>query len=168
MRLLAALPLLVALGELPAQASTPQRSTPQGSTPQRAGAATKQLSPVAQQLIRNEDGWTAALVKRDATYFQRMLAPKFVYTEDAKLMTRAEVLHEATAGTDTVTAAHNEEMIVHEAGPVTAVVTGILVIEGRSSGARFVHRYRYTDTWVKQDGGQWQIVAAQDYLMPRK
>jgi ketosteroid isomerase-like protein len=148
MRLLAVLPLFVSLGALPAQRDAAQPS------------------PVAQQLMRNEDGWTAALVKRDASYFQRMLAPKFVYTEDAKVMTRDEVLHEATAGTDTVTAAHNESMIVHEAGPATAVVTGILVVEGRSSGARFVHRYRYTDTWVKQSNGQWQIVAAQDYLIP--
>jgi ketosteroid isomerase-like protein len=149
MRLLAVVPLLLAFAELPAQ------------------RATTGLSPVAQQLVRNEDGWTAALVKRDASYFQRMLAPKFVYTEDAKVMTRDQVLHEMTAGSDTVTAAHNEDMVVHEAGPSTAVVTGILHVEGRS-GTRFVHRYRFTDTWVRQDNGQWQIVAAQDYLIPRK
>jgi len=120
MRVLAVVPLLVALADLPAQRST-----------------TSQLSPVAQQLVRNEDGWAAALVKRDASYFQRMLGAKFVYTEDAKVMTREQVLHDITAGSDTVTAAHNEDMVVHEAGPVTAVVTGILVIEGRSAGARF-------------------------------
>jgi len=150
MRFLTVLPLLVALADLPAQRST------------------SQPSPVAQQLIRNEDAWAAALVKRDASYFQRMLGAKFVYTEDAKVMTRDQVLHAMTAGRDTVTAAHNENMVVHEAGPETAVVTGILVIEGRSSGSRYVNRYRFTDTWVKQDSGQWQIVAAQDYLMPRK
>jgi ketosteroid isomerase-like protein len=148
MRWLAILLLVVALGDAAAQA--------------------KQLTPTAQALIRNEDGWTAALVKRDGSYFRRMLSPTFVYTEDAKLMTRDEVLHEATAGADTVTAAHNEDMVVHEAGAVTAVVTGILVVEGRSAGARFLRRYRFTDTWVKQANGQWQMVAAQDYLMPRK
>ena len=150
MRFLTVLPLLVALADLPAQRST------------------SQPSPVAQQLIRNEDAWAAALVKRDASYFQRMLGAKFVYTEDAKVMTRDQVLLVLSVGCVFVTAAHNENMVVHEAGPVTAVVTGILVIEGRSSGSRFVHRYRFTDTWVKQDSGQWQIVAAQDYLMPRK
>jgi ketosteroid isomerase-like protein len=133
-----------------------------------APAASSQTTPAARQLLRNEDGWAAALVKRDGAYFRRMLAPKFVYTEDAKLMTRDEVLREAISGSDTVTAAHNEDMVVHDAGSVTAVVTGILVIEGRSAGSRFVHRYRFTDTWVKGGNGQWQIVAAQDYLMPRK
>ena len=142
--------LVVAIGQLPAQ------------------VAKKSATTAERQLLRNEDGWAAALVKRDGAYFRRMLAPGFVYTEDAKLMTRDDVLRDATSGTDTVTAAHNEDMVVHSAGPVTAVVTGILHVEGRSSGKRFVHRYRFTDTWVKQDDGQWQIVAAQDYLIPSK
>jgi ketosteroid isomerase-like protein len=159
MRLLAALPLLVALNAAVAQRSAPRpRSEP----------LTAQRSSASQQLIRNEDGWAAALVKRDGNYFERMLAPTFVYTEDAKMMTRADVLHDATSGPDSVTSAHNEDMVVHEAGSVTAVVTGLLVVEGRSRRTRFVHRYRFTDTWVKQSSGDWQIVAAQDYLIPRK
>jgi ketosteroid isomerase-like protein len=155
MRSIAILLVVVALSDLPAQRAPQPRPAAKGATAEET-------------LLRNEDGWAAALVKRDAAYFNRMLAPRFVYTEDAKLMTRADVLRDATSGTDTVTAAHNEDMVVHQAGPVTAVVTGILVVEGRSSGKRFVHRYRFTDTWVKQDDGQWQIVAAQDYLMPPK
>src|SRR5689334_14035886 len=110
---------LLAIGQLSAQRTT------------RAIAA-KDTSAVARELLRNEDGWAAALVKRDAAYFQRMLAPGFVYTEDAKVMTRTDVLRDATSGTDTVTAAHNEDMVVHRAGSVTAIVTGLLVIEGRS------------------------------------
>jgi len=155
MRSLAILLVVVALSDLPAQRSGQARTAAKGATPEEV-------------LLRNEDGWAAALVKRDAAYFQRMLAPKFVYTEDAKLMSRDDVLRDATSSADTVTAAHNEDMVVHHAGSVTAVVTGLLVIEGRSSGKRFVHRYRFTDTWVKQDDGQWQIVAAQDYLIPTK
>ena len=155
MRSIAILLLLAALSDLSAQGSGKSRAAAKGATTEDV-------------LLRNEDGWAAALVKRDAAYFNRMLAPGFVYTEDAQLMTRADVLRDATSSTDTVTAAHNEGMVVHQAGQVTAVVTGILVVEGRSSGKRFVHRYRFTDTWVKQDDGQWQIVAAQDYLIPPK
>ena len=155
MRSLAVMLVLVALSDLPAQQRPRTAVAAKGATPEEV-------------LLRNEDGWAAALVKRDAAYFDRMLAPSFVYTEDAKVMTRDDVLRDATSGTDTVTAAHNEDMVVHQAGPVTAVVTGILVVEGRSSGKHFVHRYRFTDTWVKQNDGQWQIVAAQDYLMPSK
>jgi len=123
----------------------------------------KTPKPGAVELTRLEDRWAAGLVKRDETLFQRLLAPKFVYTEDDKLMTRAEVLHEITSGTDTVTAAHNEDMKVHEFGSSTAVVTGWLIVTGRGKSGSFTHRYRFTDTWVKRKG-TWQIVAAQDYL----
>ena len=111
-------------------------------------------------LLTLEDRWAVALVKRDRAAFERMLAPKFVYTENAQLSDRAAVLTSLVSG-DTVTAAHNDSMVVHRYGAVTAVVTGWLVVEGRG----YVHRYRFTDTWVKH-AGRWQIVAAQDYLMP--
>lgn len=125
MRPLAALLLLVALGDPSAQDTAKNAS-------------------VAPQLLRNEDGWAAALVKRDG------------------------VLRDAISGTDTVTAAHNEDMIVHQAGAVRAVVTGILVVQLRSMSKPSTHRYRFTDTCVKGDDGRWQIVAAQDYLIPGK
>ena len=126
----------------------------------------KEPKPGSVELIRLENQWAAGVVKRDRALFEKLLAPKFVYTEDDKLMRRAEVLHEITAGSDTVTAAHNEGMEVHEYGAVTAVVTGLLILEGHGKGGAFTRRYRFTDTWVKRKAG-WQIVAAQDYLIPR-
>ncbi len=116
-------------------------------------------------LLRLEDAWASALVKRDSIVFNRLLARGFVYTENDQMMDRAAVLHSVVAGSDTVTAAHNEEMQVHRYGAVTAVVTGWLVVRGRGSSGAFERRYRFTDTWVKR-GGRWQIVAAQDYVAP--
>ena len=127
----------------------------------KAAAAT----PTATELVRLENQWTAGLVKRDRAMFERLLAPKFVYTENDKLMSRADVIHEVAEGSDRVTAARNEGMVVHEYGPTTAVVTGWLIVEGRGTSGAFTHRYRFTDTWVKGSSG-WQIVAAQDYLAP--
>jgi ketosteroid isomerase-like protein len=118
----------------------------------------------ARALLRLEDDWARALVKRDTVVFQRLLAPGFVYTEDDKTMDRATVLHEVASGSDTVTAAHNEAMQVHRFG-TTALVTGWLVVQGRGSSGSFTRRYRFTDTWVKRRGG-WQIVGAQDYVVP--
>jgi len=126
----------------------------------------KEIKPGAVELIRLENQWAAALVKRDRAFFDKLLSPKFVYTENDKLMRRDEVLNDMTSGSDTVTAAHNEGMEVHEFGAVTAAVTGWLIVEGRSRDAPFTHRYRFTDTWVKRKAG-WEIVAAQDYLAPR-
>lgn len=129
---------------------------------QKAASATS----TAAELVRLENQWAAGLVKRDRALFEKLLAPRFVYTENDKLMSRAEVLHEVAEGSDRVTAARNEGMVVHEYGPTTAVVTGWLIVDGRGTGGAFTHRYRFTDTWVKGAAG-WQIVAAQDYLAPK-
>jgi hypothetical protein len=132
----------------------------------RAQKKAKEAKPGQVELIRLENQWTTGMVKRDAGLFDKMLSPKFVYTENDKMMSRSEVLHELTAGSDTVTAARNEGMEVHEFGGVTAAVTGWLIVDGHGKGGAFTHRYRFTDTWVKRKGG-WEIVAAQDYLVPK-
>ena len=116
-------------------------------------------------LLRLEDGWASALVKRDTVTFKRLLAEGCVYTENDQVMDRAAVLESVSRGSDTVEAAHNEEMQVHRYGSVTAVVTGWLVVQGRGARGSFNRRYRFTDTWVKRNNS-WQIVAAQDYLAP--
>jgi hypothetical protein len=126
----------------------------------------KEPKPGAVELVRLENQWAAGLVRRDRALFDKLLGAKFVYTENDKLMRREEVLNDVTGGADTVTAARNEGMEVHEFGAVTAAVTGWLIVEGRSKGVPFTHRYRFTDTWVKRKAG-WEIVAAQDYLAPK-
>ena len=139
-------------------ALSPPRFTPRKTT--------RKSNPAPSSSPRLENAWAKGLVNRDGALFEKLLAPKFVYTEDDKLMRRAEVIKEITTGTDTVTAARNEGMEVHEYGATTAAVTGWLIVEGRGKGGPFTHRYRFTDTWVKRKAG-WQIVVAQDYLVPK-
>jgi hypothetical protein len=131
-----------------------------------AQQSARAASPTVAELTRLENQWADGLVKRDRVLFEKLLAPRFVYTEQEKLMRRDEVLHEVAEGSDTVTAARNEGMGVHRFGPTTAVVTGWLIVSGRGQGGAFTRRYRFTDTWVKGRDG-WQIVAAQDYLAPK-
>ena len=163
-------PIVSILASLPLLASLNGGAQPLASLPTSAPtpAAAAVLFQGADSILRRqEDGWAAALVKRDRAYFERMLADRFVYTEDDRLMTRAEVLREATSGSDRATAAHNEDMVVHLFGN-TAVVTGRLIVSGTGKAGKFDHRYRFTDTWVRQPDGRWKIVAAQDYLIPPK
>ena len=119
---------------------------------------------VARALLRLEDDWAVALIRRDAAVFQRLLADGFIYSENDRTVGRAAVLHDIVAGPDTVEAAHNEDMQVHRFG-ATAVVTGWLIVGGHGANGPFSRRYRFTDTWVRR-GGRWQIVAAHDYLVP--
>ena len=111
-----------------------------------------------------EEAWAKAVVKRDAATFKRLLAPGFTYTEDDRMQNGAELMRDIVAGADTVTDARNEKLATQSYGN-TMIVTGWLVMRGRSGGKPFDRRYRFTDTWLKRDG-QWQIIAAQDYLVP--
>ena len=157
MKTAAAIPTLLAL--LLASAA------PRPGLAQRAPARPPTLTADPRTaLVELENAWAAALVRRDASTFERLLAPAFVYTENDQAMTRQQVIAGVT-GSDTVTEAHNANMVVHPYASNVAVVTGWLVVRGHNSGGRFIHRYRFTDTWVATDG-RWQIVAAQDFLAP--
>jgi ketosteroid isomerase-like protein len=103
-------------------------------------------------------------VKRDTRTFDRLLASGFVYTEDASVMDRQAVL-KSVAGPDRVEWARNEGMKVHDFGDVQ-VITGVLHLRGRGKTGAFDRRYQFTDTWQRRNG-RWQIIAAQDYLIPK-
>jgi ketosteroid isomerase-like protein len=114
--------------------------------------------------IQLEEQWTRALVQRDARTFDRLLAPGFVYTEDASVMNRDEVI-KSVSGPDRVEWARNEGMKVHDFGDVQ-VITGVLHLRGKGKRGAFDRRFQFTDTWQRRNG-RWQIIAAQDYLIPR-
>jgi hypothetical protein len=130
-----------------------------------AAAGSGAQDSTARVLLRLEDGWAAALVRRDTAFFRRILAPGFIYSENERTISREAVLRDLVGASDTVTSAHNEDMEVHGFGG-TAVVTGWLVVRGRGAGGPYEHRYRFTDTWMRR-AGRWQIVAAHDYLAPK-
>lgn len=123
-------------------------------------------TPVGWQLYRLEDQWAAALVKRDAGFFRRTLHADYVYTDERGSFTKEQVIAEQVGGTDTVTFAANDSMKAHVHGSA-AVVTGLLIVRGRGKSGRFQRRYRYTDTWIR-DQNQWLMIASQDYEIPRR
>jgi ketosteroid isomerase-like protein len=115
-------------------------------------------------LFRLEDGWTNALVKRDAAYFRRALHPDYVYTDERGVFSKDQVIAEQVGGTDSVEYAKNENMRAHVHGSA-AVVTGLLIVRGHGAKGPFEHRYRYTDTWIRQRSS-WVMIASQDYELP--
>ena len=132
------------------------------NTQQPKGATTP--SPDERAVLDLEEAWAKAVVKRDAATFKRLLAPGFVYTEDDRVQTGDQLTRDIVSGADTVTEARNEQLQTRAFDNVM-IVTGWLVMHGRGGGKAFDRRYRFTDTWLKR-GGQWQIIAAQDYLVP--
>lgn len=157
LRLLVVCPFAVAA----AQVTPPVDRMPDRSLIQRDTRDVDERS-----LLQLEDGWAAAVVKRDRAFFERTLGKGFVYTEDDRTVSREAMVKDLVTGSDTITAARNEGMKVHGYGE-SAVVTGWLIMSGRGPGGAFERRYRFTDTWVRIDN-RWQIVAAQDYLVPAR
>jgi ketosteroid isomerase-like protein len=130
-----------------------------------AGApAAAQTSATARALTALENGWARGVVRRDTAMFRRLLDPRFVYTEDSTVMNAEQVIASIRDG-DRVDRATNSDMTIHDHGN-TAVVTGILRLQGRTKTGAFDRRYRFTDTWLRQSR-TWRIIAAQDYLIPR-
>lgn len=118
------------------------------------------------ELLRLEEDWARALMRRDAAFFRRTLHPSYVYSDERGVFNKEQVIAEQTAPSDSVEFATNEDMRVHVHGS-TAVVTGILIVRGRGKDGAFQHRYRYTDTWARSDG-RWRMVASQDYDIPAR
>jgi ketosteroid isomerase-like protein len=114
-------------------------------------------------ITRLENDFAQALVARDLPTFHCLLAANFVYTENGAVMNKDELIHAIMA--DQTSSASNESMKVLPYGD-TVVVTGILRTKGSGKDGAFDRRYRFTDTWLRRNGS-WQLIAAQDYLMPQ-
>ena len=116
-------------------------------------------------LAKLENDWAQAVIRRDAKAIRALVAPQWVYTDESGTMTREQGITAFTTGTDTVLMAGNEQMKITLYENKVAVVTGILWMRGRGPNGPFLHRYRYTDTWLRQRG-TWRAIASQDYLLP--
>lgn len=108
-------------------------------------------------LTRLEDALASALVRRDRAAFERMLAPRFVYSEDGRTLSRADYLRLTRARGDTIIEARTDSLEIHVFGS-TGVVTGWLIMTGRGAAGPFHRRHRFTDVWVPRSGS-WQLVA---------
>lgn len=115
-------------------------------------------------IIKLENDFGIALINRDEKMLNKLISDDFFYTENEKIYTREEVMQAFLAESEKVESAYNEDMQVHFYDN-TAIVTGWLYVNGKGTGGDFKRKYRFTDIWFKKNG-DWQIIAAQDYLLP--
>lgn len=127
------------------------------------GQTAKTVSKDSVQIIKLENEWARAMVRKDEKVFQRLLAADFFYTENDKMYTRAEIIAALMSPAETIQNAYNEGMQTHIKGN-TIIVTGWLIVVGKGTDGTYNRKYRYTDIWFNQDGN-WQLVGAHDYLM---
>ena len=122
------------------------------------GQAKSKDSSVEQALIKLENTWNEAMVKRDMAVLGRILADDYSFTDpDGMMWTKAQDLGMLKSGEDVVTSAVSTDMKVRVYGNA-AVVTGHFTSKEQLKGKDISGTYAYTDTWVKRSGN-WECVA---------
>jgi len=118
------------------------------------------------RIVTLELAWNHAVQGKDAKALEMLIAPEMVYVEyDGVLMNRAEYLASVAARSAHAEQILCESMTVHLFGPI-AVVSGVYRETGAKSGKPYLHRERFTDTWMLR-GGNWLRVASQSTLIAR-
>jgi ketosteroid isomerase-like protein len=114
-----------------------------------------------------ENAWNHAVEAKDTKALEMLLASTFVAVEiDGSVSSKSEFLASIKAPAYQPSQAINEQISVQVYGNA-AVVVGIFRIKGTEKGKPYVHRERFTDTWIKRDRG-WQCVASQATLIATK
>ena len=127
-----------------------------------ASAAPKVAASNPQDLVNMETAWAKAAVARDAAALSRIVAPDWHgQNERGKMMDRAAMLHQATAGEEKLTSMVNHDLHVRFLGPDHAIVQGMDNESGVKKGKRVNEVYSWTDIYEKRDG-HWVAVASQN------
>jgi ketosteroid isomerase-like protein len=121
------------------------------------------LNAAEHEVLKVENDWNQALVKRDTASLPQFYADEYLYTDpDGLVWDKAKDLANLTSGSAARLSAYKlDDTRVRMYGDV-AVVTGRNTIKGvfervfsDVSGA-----YRFTDVFVKRNG-RWQCIASQ-------
>ena len=122
-----------------------------------------------QELLKLENDWSHASMKRDSAGLQRFYADEYVFTDADGVMTdKSRELKNLTSGTFRLTSYKFDDTTVHVYGDV-AVVTGRNTIKGAWEDLKrdVSGPYRFTDVFVRR-GGRWQCVASQSSRITEK
>ena len=112
-----------------------------------------------QELIKLENWWNDAWIKRDITPFDRIMADDcFITTDEGNIVTKAQDIANVKSGDDVAISVVSDEWKVRVYGDA-AVVTYRMALKGQFKGKDNSGLFRWTDTWIKKDG-RWQCVAA--------
>jgi ketosteroid isomerase-like protein len=122
-----------------------------------ATAAWSQSTEKAVAALENQ--WLQSQKTNNVDLLIPLLGDKFVNTSsEGKLTGKSETVAEYKKSKWTT--AENTDVKVIVYGD-TAIANGIYNGKGTDDGKPFNVHERWTDTWVKMPGGQWQCVASQ-------
>jgi hypothetical protein len=116
------------------------------------------------RILSLENAWNEAEKHKDAKALDALLSPSFAYTDsDGSFMNKVQFLASITAANY-----HPEQIVNENMGAQlydhAVVVTGIYREQGTEKGKLYIHRGRFTDTWI-QENGAWLCAASQETLI---
>ena len=122
---------------------------------------------VEQELIKLENEWADAWVKRDVAFFDRIIADDYTWTSPwGEVWTKAQDLALLKSRQDVIKSWLLADMKVRVYGDA-AVVTGRNTVKETYKGEDVSGQNRWTHTWVKR-AGRWQCVAAHSSEIAQK
>lgn len=131
----------------------------------RAPKRETDLEAVRAEILAIENQWATAIERQDAAAFERLAAEDFRFVEeDGRVLNRAQYIAARSHNPENVESAVQDEIEVRQYGDA-AIATGRSIIHGTRDGVPFVHRFRWTDMYVRR-AGRWQAVSGQLTSLP--
>jgi ketosteroid isomerase-like protein len=131
------------------------------TTPQASSAS---QSSAERYIAKSESQWAAAVASGDTAVIERILADDFVGVDtDGSHYDKAKAVADTRESPKEFVSNHLNEVQIRFYGD-TAVAQGNESWERRSEIPKR-GRFVWTDTWIRRHG-KWQIVAAEDLIVP--
>jgi ketosteroid isomerase-like protein len=131
----------------------------------RAPKRETELEAVRAEILAIENQWATAIERQDAAAFERLAAEDFRFVEeDGRVLNRAQYIAARSHNPENVESAVQDEIEVRLYGDA-AIATGRSITRGTRDGAPFMHRFRWTDVYVRR-AGRWQAVSGQLTALP--
>jgi ketosteroid isomerase-like protein len=120
--------------------------------------AQTQTESVEQELIKLENAWADAVVKKDLAFLEGIWGDDYAWTaSDGNVWSKAQTLASLKSGEDAVLSLRTDDVKVRVYGDA-AVATGRSTFNETFKGKDVSGSERFTDTWVRRSG-RWQCVA---------
>ena len=115
-------------------------------------------------ILALESAWNQAEIHHDATAAAAIMADTFISVDHhGAFQNKSQYLASLKDLSFKPEEIANSDTSVYLYGN-TAIVTSVYRTKGTDDGKPFVHRGRFTDTWVKLNG-EWKCVANQETLI---
>jgi hypothetical protein len=122
------------------------------------------MDPEQTKILALENAWNQAEEHKDVRALESLLDSTLVYIDyDGSMMDKGQFIASVKEPALHPEQIVNESMTAHVYGD-SAVVTGVYHEKGIKNGKGYLHRGRFTDTWVFR-GGVWVCVASQSTLI---